>query len=325
MPTGDRVYSLNTNELDRGPTLTIAEARCQAVGLSRGKLLSKRWGRVLATLVEGISSVQKPWRRTATRLVTAQLLAQRVSVPTRHGELVFVATDPAEFHFLRDFDRREPETLAWIDGFATPCRLWDIGANIGSYALYAGQRNGVQVAAFEPAAANFLSLCRNINLNGLCDRVRAYCLAFSDDTTLGELNLSQAAAGGVFNVFNGVETCFGDSINITARQGTMGFSIDSFRRVFAVPAPHYLKIDVDSVEEQILAGARATLADPELRSVLIEMEENDTPRNERLNAALREAGLELAERSSGGRGGTVNTIFVRSSGPVKAVLAATGD
>ena len=37
--------------------------------------------------------------------------------------------------------------------------------------------------------------------------------------------------------------------------------------------------------------------------MLIETEENYTPRNERLNAALHDAGLELADRSNGGRGG----------------------
>ena len=28
--------------------------------------------------------------------------------------------------------------LAWIDAFRAPCVYWDIGANVGSYTLYAG-------------------------------------------------------------------------------------------------------------------------------------------------------------------------------------------
>ena len=39
--------------------------------------------------------------------------------------------------------------------------LWDIGADIGSYALYAAKR-GVRVLAFEPSAATLYALTRNI-------------------------------------------------------------------------------------------------------------------------------------------------------------------
>jgi len=40
--------------------------------------------------------------------------------------------------------------------------------------------------------------------------------------------------------------------------------------MFGLPAPNYLKIDVDSVEERILVGASETLRDPGLRSVLMD-------------------------------------------------------
>jgi hypothetical protein len=72
-----------------------------------------------------------------------------------------------------------------------------------------------------------------------------------------------------------------------------------------------LKIDVDSTEERILAGAPETLRDPDLRSVLIELEEADTARNHRLVAALEAAGLSLSLRSEGQRGGSINGIFTR--------------
>lgn len=285
--------------------------------------MSQRWGRAYAQAVNAVSHVQKPWRRAASRLIAAQSLAQRLSVSTRYGELVFVASDANELQYVRDFHSREPETLAWIDRFVTPCLFWDVGANIGSYALYAGLKPGVSVAAFEPAAANFFALCRNISANGLSERVHAYCLAFAERTGLGELNLSQANAGGVFNVFDGAENYFGAAIQVTARHGAVGFSIDRFRRVFGLPAPDYLKIDVDSVEERILDGARETLADPQLRSILIEMEGAETPRNVRLADRLRDAGLGLAERSSGNTG-TVNAIFRRLGATTIAQRSPSG-
>jgi hypothetical protein len=74
-----------------------------------------------------------------------------------------------------------------------------------------------------------------------------------------------------------------------------------------------MKIDVDSIEERILAGAQQTLRDPDLRSVLIELEEADTERNARLNAALQAAGLFPSLRSEGNRGGGINGIFTRAA------------
>ena len=67
---------------------------------------------------------------------------------------------------------KEPATIRWIDTFSPGEVLWDIGANIGIYSLYAGVVKGVEVLAFEPASFNHALLCDNIRLNGLEDRVR---------------------------------------------------------------------------------------------------------------------------------------------------------
>ena len=280
--------------------------------------MGKRFGRALTRLVIGLSAVEKPWRRVDTRLRVSEGLLAEQHVETRHGLLIFVTTDPQALQYPREFATREPETLAWIDAFETPCRFWDIGANIGVFSIYAGLRLGVQVRAFEPAAASYGALCRNIEANRLGDRVQAYCLAISDRTELGRLNLSGTNAGSVFNAFESTDDCFGNEIAVVFRQGMVGFSIDSFRRLFGLAAPNYLKIDVDSIEERILAGARETLRDPDLRSVLIELEAADTYRNDLLTDALEAAGFGLTMRSSTNQGGVVNGIFERTAARVVA-------
>jgi FkbM family methyltransferase len=273
--------------------------------------VSKGWGRVAAGVVIGLTAAQKKWRRAATRLEAVDRLLPRHRVTTRRGTLVFVSAHTQALQYPREFDHLEPETLAWIDGFAAPCRFWDVGANVGSFSLYAGLADGVEVSAFEPAAASYAALCRNIEANRLQDRVRAYCLALCDRETLASLNLSATNAGSVFNEFDSDTDCFGQPIATVFRQGMLGFSIDGLRRQFGLPAPNYLKIDVDGIEERILEGARQTLADPALRSILLEMEERETPRNHRLAAALEAAGFHLAARGPCGRGGSVNGIFER--------------
>jgi len=280
--------------------------------------VGKRFGRALTRLVIGLSAVEKPWRRVDTRLRVSEGLLAEQHVETRHGLLIFVTTDPQALQYPREFATREPETLAWIDAFETPCRFWDIGANIGVFSIYAGLRLGVEVRAFEPAAASYGALCRNIEANRLGDRVQAYCLAISDRTELGRLNLSGTNAGSVFNAFESTDDCFGNEIAVVSRQGMVGFSIDSFRRLFGLAAPNYLKIDVDSIEERILAGARETLRDPDLRSVLIELEAADTYRNDLLTDALEAAGFGLTMRSATNQGGVVNGIFERTAARVVA-------
>jgi FkbM family methyltransferase len=274
--------------------------------------MSERWGRALAVLVKVGSAPQKSWRRIHTRLCAIQALIQPHRITTRHGDMVFAIESPSELDHLQYFLEREPETRAWIDGFATPCRFWDIGANIGVFTLYAALRQQVEVYAFEPSAATYQSLCRNIHNNGLSDRAHAFCLAIADRTALGVLNLSGLAAGRAFNIFDGTHDYYGREVRVSAHQGMVGYSIDGFREAFGVPVPHYIKIDVDSIEDRILAGANATLRDPELRSVSVELEEDDTPRNDRICSALLEAGLQLTMRSKGVSGAGSTGIFARS-------------
>lgn len=276
-------------------------------------MVSKRFGRALTRLVIGLSAVEKPWRRVDTRLRVVEGLLAEQRVETRHGPLIFVTTHPQALQYPREFATREPETLAWIDAFATPCRFWDIGANIGVFSIYAGLRPGVEVHAFEPAAASYAALCRNIEANRLSDRVQAYCVAMSDRAELGRLNLSGTNAGSVFNAFESTNDCFGNEIAVVFRQGMVGFSIDGFRRLFGLAAPNYLKIDVDSIEERILAGACETLRDQDLRSVLIELEAEDTSRNDRLTGALEAAGFGFTLRSTTNQGGVVNGVFERTA------------
>ena len=71
-------------------------------------------------------------------------------------------------HFRIDtFSEKEPETLEWIDEIPHNSILWDIGANVGLYSIYAAKRRNCQVFAFEPSVFNLELLARNIYLNNL--------------------------------------------------------------------------------------------------------------------------------------------------------------
>jgi FkbM family methyltransferase len=274
--------------------------------------MSKRYGGMLTALVAGLTAPQRRWRRANTQLRVANALIQTHQVATRHGPLVFVTTHPEALQFPRELLDREPETIDWIESFETPCTFWDVGANVGTYALYAALQPGVSVLAFEPSPASYAALSRNIEMNRRGEQIHAYCLALSGDTRLGSLNMSSTNEGNSFNSFESTEDCFGRELDVSFRQAMIGFSIDHFRRLFGVASPHYLKVDVDGVEEQILAGAAETLADPGLRSVLVELETADTERNAKIVARLEQGGFVMTLRGPN-HAGSANAIFTRRS------------
>ncbi|MGD9657298.1 MAG: FkbM family methyltransferase, partial [Methylocystis sp.] len=153
--------------------------------------------------------------------------------------------------------------------------------------LYAARRAGCRVLAFEPAAANFHVLARNIMLNELADRISAYCVALAGKTRLGVLNLDSTAMGAALSHFG----IAGDrsrymGANISA-QSTLGFTIDRFIELFDPPFPTHIKIDVDGLELAIIEGATGTLRDPRLRAVMLELSLSDS--------GERNAGMDLME------------------------------
>jgi hypothetical protein len=88
----------------------------------------------------------------------------------------------------------------------------------------------------------------------------------------------------------------------------IGYTIDAFIETFGVPVPTHLKIDVDGNDHLVLAGARKTLADPRLRSVLVELGGGE--REVAGEALMAEAGFAIDEASRSFRS---NRIFRRAN------------
>jgi len=192
----------------------------------------------------------------------------QTSVTTVDGhELLFVCPNRLTRWRVETLSTKEPETLAWIRGFEAGSVLWDIGANIGLYSLYAARARGCRVMAFEPAPANFALLAKNIEINGLEESVSALPIALGNSNRLDALHMPDTDPGGAFATF-GAKTSAA-----AVRLACLGFAIDRFVGDFAPPFPEHIKIDVDGSEEDIVRGATRTLADRRVRSVSIELDE----------------------------------------------------
>ncbi len=234
----------------------------------------------------------------------------------------------------RTYATKEPETLEWIDRyFRTGDVMYDIGANIGLYSLYAALRlqRKCKVYAFEPEALNHAKLSKNVFLNHLGGVAVPCCAAITDrlcfdsfylhPENFNKLSAGQLVAGTALHSFGMPEDYAGHAFRPFHEQGVIGVSLDHLWKELGLDFPNHIKIDVDGLEEKIIAGATQTLKDGRLKSVLVEVSAGKGGGDPILQK-LTEAGFtqvdDFAAHSRDLLKGTayedsVNTIFVRKN------------
>ena len=281
--------------------------------LSRARSVGLRVMRELASLP--LRMMPEFQRGLALEKMTLSLVS-RVDVPA--GSLLFTTPTPLLQARAKSIMTKEPDTIRWIDEFEPSDVFWDIGANVGVFGLYAARQRGVRVLAFEPSADNYTVLCRNIEINAFEDQVIPYCVALAGGTKLGVLNSPSRELGASLHQFGqkGQTSRYWNGGNTTSAQGVVGFSIDDFIGQFRPPFPTRLKIDVDGLEWPILQGARNTLCDRRLKSVMAELPLSDEDERNRAIRWLSDAGLDLlsvgeAQESGGER--AANHFFSRKN------------
>jgi FkbM family methyltransferase len=194
-------------------------------------------------------------------------------VELRRGATAFtvLVSGGVELWRAATFETKEPETIEWLEQTLRDgdC-LYDVGANIGLYTLFAlALRPTVSAVAFEPDPVNFHRLCRNLLANGFQPRGLAFPIALSDRVGLGQFCSSRFVAGGSEHWVAPDMSCDRPAELTT---GCAVLDLDTFiaqARGVARP-PTHLKIDVDGIESRVLSGAAATLVGPTLRHVIVE-------------------------------------------------------
>lgn len=246
-------------------------------------------------------------------------VAQRLAQLTRRvgddREFAFIATNPLLLWRAATLLSKEPETIAWIRTFTGDDVLYDIGANIGTYSLYAARRCR-KVYAFEPEASNFAVLNRNIQINALSHRITAFPVAIADANKIDTLRLSSLETGAALHAF-GTDVDFkGDRFAPVFAQGSIAVTLDELVYRYGLEQPTHIKLDVDGLDRAILGGGRRVLRERRLKSVLVEINELDAADAE-LVALLEQCGLMrtgggAAIRDQAGRYAMRNCIFTRS-------------
>ncbi|MBC8228155.1 FkbM family methyltransferase [bacterium] len=256
-------------------------------------------------------------KSTAILAQISEDIAPILTEETEFGRISFFCPGKIPEWRAKTLLTKEPETIEWINGFNKTDILWDIGANVGVYSLYAALR-GLSVLAFEPSPSNYYLLSRNIEINKMDESISAYCIALNNVTKLDSFYMANTELGGALNSFGEARDWQGNVFEASLKQAMVGFSLDDFIQQFNPPFPNHIKIDVDGIEDSIIKGANDTLKDSRLKSVLIEL---DTARKEytgEVTGILKNAGLVLSKKEhapmfDGGKFKNVfNHIFTRS-------------
>jgi FkbM family methyltransferase len=277
---------------------------------------ARRIGAGLAALGGVVAWPLGRWHGPRLRAELASRAAPIYRLQTAQGALAFRCTSAEAVKAAARFVYDEPETVWWIDQVVQPgdC-VWDVGANVGLYALYAALRlgEGGEVIAFEPGAENYAALCRNVALNPTAASVKCFCVALSDETRAASLHLTSQDAGRAAHVFGRAD----EGLTAEARphtQSALGFSADGFRGLFGVRAPDHVKIDVDSIEERIVRGGAEAFAGARSLIVEINIGESGAGHKERLRRAIQELGFVEHAETSARFPDRRNRIFVRDGG-----------
>lgn len=222
------------------------------------------------------------------------------------------------------FSTKEPETLDWIDNIPLGSVLWDIGANVGLYSVYAYKRRKCKVYAFEPSVFNLELLARNIELNTMnvgdgvsCAQIVIIPLPLSGQTSVNDLKFTSTELGGALSTFGEDYGWDGAKINEVFRCRMSGMIMDDVTNSLNIPPPDYIKLDVDGVEHIILAGGRSILK--KVKSVLVEVNDAFAEQAYECSQVLTNAGLKLKEKkqsemvadSTAGFENTFNQIWER--------------
>jgi FkbM family methyltransferase len=215
------------------------------------------------------------------------------------------------------FSSKEPETLEWIDSFEEKSVVWDIGANVGLYSMYAAKKRKCLVWSYEPSVFNLELLARNIFINGLHRQICIVPFALSEQIESSSMKMTTTEWGGALSTFGENLGWDGKEVNEVFEFKTIGLSMDDAKALLKIPQPDYIKMDVDGLEHFILKGGKSVLS--LVKGVLIEVNDDFYEQAQQCHQILSQSGLALKEKrqsdyiasNTGGFQNSFNQIWAR--------------
>tara|TARA_Y100000031_G_C8122533_1_gene338923 strand:- start:37 stop:879 length:843 start_codon:yes stop_codon:yes gene_type:complete len=223
---------------------------------------------------------------------------RRVECVNYHNlEMYFTVPNQLNKYRINTFSTKEPETLDWIDSLPESCVLWDIGANIGLYSIYAAIKRNCKVFSFEPSVFNLELLARNVFLNDLQNRITILPFALSDKMNISKIHITSTEWGGACSTFGKNFGWDGKPIQEVFSFKTFGTSMDQAVSILNIPLPDFIKMDVDGIEHYILMGGEIVLKS--IKGVLIEINDDFSDQAFQVYNILHKSGFSLFDKKHG--------------------------
>jgi len=171
--------------------------------------------------------------------------------------------------------------------------VWDVGANVGLYAVQFSERTGSKglVVAFEPVPACFRELQKACQ-----DMPTIHTVNVALGSTDGELSmaLEEDALAATHRIVDATQL-LADGAHATVAVRSAGSFVEELPEFF----PNLIKVDVEGFEGSVFEGLKGILPDRRLRCVGIEVHfglleargERDTPN--KLEKGLQAHGFEV--------------------------------
>lgn len=226
-----------------------------------------------------------------------------------HLEIRFSVINFYSYYRAVSFSYKEPETLSWIDEFEKNSIFFDIGANVGTYSIYAAKLKNSKVYCFEPSVFNLELLVKNIHLNRVNDNTIVIPIALNNQNSIESFNLSDLSKGAALSTFGKEYNQYGEKLKIKDYYKTVGMKLDDLILNLNINFPDYVKIDVDGIEHLILSGMQIILE--KTKSILIEITDSFAEQSNLCNKILLSKGFKQKIIENGANHRTQNQIWYR--------------
>lgn len=120
--------------------------------------------------------------------------------------------------------------------------VYDIGANTGYYGILSATKFNATVYSFEPIPEHVSCIKESSRINGIMDRVTTHTVALGSKQNILELSMSGSGSTLTKNFLGKTQT---PTLKVSVE------TLDSLN----LPAPHFIKIDVEGYEWEVLQGA----------------------------------------------------------------------
>jgi FkbM family methyltransferase len=226
----------------------------------------------------------------------------------------------SEFKRFAKVKSADQPLVDWIGGFNETDVFYDIGANTGSLSLLAARihQGRVPVYAFEPAFENYEALVRNVLVNECSAIITPLQVALFDETGIRPFFYHGFGAGSALHAVGEALDYARRPFAPVATQAVMAFRLDDLVRIFALPRPTRIKLDVDGFENKVLDGASDVLSSArcDVYVELVEIEPGD-PHPQRVTEFLLGLGYEhvttVERRPPGTYPRGLDALFVRKA------------